>query len=330
MPRVKSTPNPRKRTVSEIAKECIEEGGETSSLGFKAFEVNTFNTPEHHSVYEKQDLRDPDESQNTAEPRPWESSAGDSRIKARELMGESNDPVRLYSILCKSKEDIEADTQHPQRSIGWHNARSFSITGSDFAAAVCRNPYKSGKKLLSGKVAPSQDSFSSKFAQWGVDHESHAEEAFTAMLDTWCLSPYCLHHPSMFKHVDAQWIAVSPDAVLTHHDEDGEVIVDLVEYKAPAYYRDAHHYPYRRDECNGFVPPQYFDQIQGTLWLMRNYDVFPGGRKVRGCYFVVWQPHALSVVYVPYKQRYADALSKKLHDFYFEKFLPQCIKELKS
>jgi putative phage-type endonuclease len=328
MPRTKPTPKPRKRTITEIAEESIKEGGSSSALGFNSFVVQVFNTPEHHSIFEKQELRDPDESLVTADPRPWEAAAGDIRLQAKEAMGDSTDPNRFYTFLNKSEEECKADTQHPQRSPGWHNARSFSITGSDFASAVCRNPYKSGKKLLEGKVAPSKDSLSSKFAQWGVDHEIHAEEAFLAVLNETCMSPYNLQHPNMFKHVDAQWIAVSPDGVLTHHDEDGEVVVDLIEYKAPAYYRDATFYPYRKHEKEGNIPPHYYDQIQGTLWLMRNFDVFPNGRTVRGCYFVVWQPHALSVVYIPYKEVYANSLAEELRKFYFQKFLPGCIKML--
>jgi len=331
MPRAKSTPNPRKRTISEIAVESIQEGGPSSDLGFKAFHIQVFSTPEHHSAFEKQELRDPDESIISADPRPWETSAAaEVREKALVLMQDSTDPNLFYSHLCKSKAECEADTSHPQRSVGWHNARSFSITGSDFASAVCRNPYKSGRKLLASKVSPSKDTLSSKFAQWGVDHEIHAEEAFISVLEQTCLSPFNLQHPHMFKHVDAQWIAVSPDAILTHHNDDGEVVVDLVEYKAPAFYRDAQYFPYRKYESVGNVPPHYYDQIQGTLWLMRNYDVFPNGRTVRGCYFVVWQPHALSVIYVPYKEAYANELAENLKKFYFGKFLPKCIEELKA
>lgn len=332
MPRTKSTPRPLKRSLNDIALETIGEESGSSSLGFKAFTVATYSTPESHSVFEKRDLREPDESLTSADPRPWESTAPpEVRQRTKEALSGSSDPYTLYKeVLCKSKEDCEADTLYPQRSTGWHNARSFSITGSDFASAVCRNPYKSGKKLLAGKVAPSKDVFSSKFAQWGVDHEVHAEEAFAAILTETCASPFTLQHPSMFKHVDAQWIAVSPDAVLTHKDEKGQTIVDLVEYKAPAFYRDSREYPYKKYSKQGFIPPQYYDQIQGTLWLMRNYDVFPGGRLVQGCYFVVWQPHALSIVYIPYKEAYATALAEKLKEFYFGKFLPQCIEELNA
>jgi putative phage-type endonuclease len=317
--------------VSEIAEESISEGGYSSELGFKAFQIQVFSTPESHSVFEKNDLRDPDESVSAADPRPWETSAA-AHVRETELaaLGDSTDPNRFYTYLCKSEDACKADTEHPQRSVGWHNARSFSITGSDFASAVCRNPYKSGKKLLAGKVSPSKDTLSSKFAQWGVDHEIHAEEAFVSVLERTCASPFTLQHPHMFKHVSAQWIAVSPDAVLTHHDANGEVVVDLVEYKAPAFYRDARYFPYKKYEKLGNIPPHYYDQIQGTLWLMRNFDVFPNGRTVRGCYFVVWQPHALSVIYVPYKEVYANELAENLKKFYFHKFLPKCIEELKA
>jgi putative phage-type endonuclease len=332
MARTKSTPRLLKRSLAEIAEETIKESSECSALGFKAFEVVIHSTPEHHSQFEKCDLREPDEEVTFADPRPWESAACPAiRAKAKQAFQGGSSAQDFYEkVLCKSEDECKADTEYPQRSVGWLNARTFSITGSDFASAVSRNPYKSSKKLLAGKVAPSKDGFSSKYAQWGVDHEVHAEEAFTAVLDERCKSPFIIQHPHMFKHVQAQWIAVSPDGVLTHRDESGATVVDLVEYKAPAYYRDARHFPYRKFETNGNIPPQYYDQIQGTLWLMRNYDVFPGGRTVRGCYFVVWQPHALSVVYIPYKEAYANALAAKLKDFYFDRFIPKCIEELNS
>jgi hypothetical protein len=66
------------------------------------------------------------------------------------------------------------------------------------------------------------------------------------------------------------------------------------------------------------------------MWLMRNYDVCAHSRTVRGTFFVVWQPHALHITYIPYSETYASALTDKIKKFYFEKLIPSCIQELKS
>lgn len=322
---------PRRRTLAEFAEQGIAtaHGSHVSDLNFKAFMVEVFDTPESHSQFEQSDLRDPDSKSHGSVGPPWSDEAAEEyKKKASEfVLTGCHDPELFYkNVLCKSEEDCKKDETYPQKSIGWLQARSCSITGSDFASAMCRNPYKSSKRFLSDKV-DSAHGESSKYAQWGTDHEEHAEEAFRVVLDTRCTSPYRIDHPTIFKHVDAQWIAVSPDGILRHRDSSGNDVVELIEYKAPAYYRHSTEYPYQKHM--GGIPPQYYDQIQGTMWLMRNYGVCPGSKTVKGAYFVVWQPHALSVVYVPYCEEFASQLSTKLKQFYFEKFIPKCIDKLK-
>jgi len=322
-----------KRILAKIADSEMQRMRDTiqSHLGFKAFHVEVFSTPERHAVYEQAELRDPDEAPpEEIEPPPWSSSA--SKEKREAALAACNHPLEFYKkVLCKSKEECEKEISFPQKSAGWLNARSYAITGSDFSSVVCRNPYKSSKKFLAGKVGSQvqeDNKYQSKYMQWGVDHEKHADEAFReSVLDVFCTSSYLIEYPNLFKHVDAQWIAASPDGVLTYHDEDGTVRVELLEYKAPAYARHSPTYPYEKHEGN--VPPHYYDQIQGTMWLMRNYDVYPNGRSVQGTYFVVWQPHALSVVYVPYAEEYATQLTSSVKKFYLETFIPECMKELK-
>jgi putative phage-type endonuclease len=335
MPRTKAKPVLRRRTLAEVAEQGIAEshGLHTSDLGFHSFCVEVFDTPESHAIFEQAELREPDQAVKETCGAPWTADADDEAKKraSQFIKKEIHDPelrVRVFynDVLCKSEEDCKKDETFPQKSIGWLKARSCSITGSDFASAMCRNPYKSSKRFLSDKVGSSHGE-ASKFSQWGTDHEEHAEEAFKFVLDKRCDSPYRIDHPAIFKHVDAQWIAVSPDGILRHRDASGNDVVELVEYKAPAYYRHSHTYPYEKHK--GGIPPQYYDQIQGTMWLMKNYDVCPGSKTVKGTYFVVWQPHALSVVYVPYCEEFATQLSTNLRKFYFEKFIPGCIDALK-
>ena len=321
-----------KRVLTKVAESEIQRlsAAVVSNLGFKAFHVQVFNTPEHHAVYEQAELRDPDEPPiDELDHLPW--SSGAPKEKREAALAACSHPLEFYQkVICKSKEECEKELSFPQKSVGWLNARSYAITGSDFSSVVCRNPYKSSTKFLAGKVGngvQEDNKYAGKYMQWGVDHEKHADEAFREVLDVTCMSPYRIDYPTMFKHVDAQWIAASPDGVLTYHDDDGDVCVELLEYKAPAYARHSPSYPYEKHEGN--IPPQYYDQVQGTMWLMRNYDVFPNGRSVKGTYFVVWQPHALSVVYIPYAEEYASRLTSSIKKFYEETFLPECIKELK-
>jgi putative phage-type endonuclease len=341
MPRTKKPPTPRKRTLTEIAKHAIESESNTFSfaeqidtssqisncLNLHPYCVQVYNTPESHAIYEQAELREPDESLNVLEPKPWEKNAPpEARALAKQY---SASPELFFErVIKKDAEECAKDASYPQRSPGWLQARSTSITASDFSSAVCRNPYKSSVKFLNGKVNPNSDSFSSKYAQWGVDHEEHAEEAFVEVLADHSSVPFRIDHPHMFKHVDAQWIAVSPDGIITYKEPSGGLVVDLIEYKAPAYYRHENTYPYMKHK--GGIPPHYYDQIQGTMWLMKKYDVFPNCRTVRGTFFVVWQPHALSVMYIPYSESYATALCEKVKAFYFSKFIPTCIEQLNS
>lgn len=339
MPRAKSKPVQRKRTLNEIAQEAIETQSLCSGvqltnssklsicLNLKPFETTVYSTPDSHSKFEGADLRDADETLVTVAPKPWEKSA-DQETRAAALQYTATPELFFEKVIKKNAEECAKDTSYPQKSEGWLNARSTAITASDFSSAVCRNPYKSSVKFLGSKVKPSLDSFGSKYTQWGVDHECHADEAFRNVLDKNEAFMYRIDYPNMFKHVDAQWIAVSPDGILNYNDDTGTPRVELIEYKAPAYSRHAAEYPYTKHK--GGIPPHYYDQIQGTMWLMRNYDVCPHSRTVTGTFFVVWQPHAMHITFIPYAEEYANELTNKIKKFYFEKLVPSCIQELKS
>ncbi len=341
MPRVKRNPQINLNVIAEneidriFAENLkfveIRKVSPKNTLSFVPFEREVFSTPEEHCKFEHAELRLADESRAVAEPQPWEKDAP-SEVREAALKASETPELFFETVIMKDEEECKRQTEYPQRTTGWLNARSGAITASDFASAVSRNPYRSTAKFLSSKVAPSRsgfDAIAAKFAQWGTDHEEHAEEAFRLVLDKRCESGYLISHPSMFKHKDAQWIAVSPDGVLTYMDPKmGEKRASLVEYKCPAYYRHSPDYPYKK--FKGGIPPQYYDQIQGTMWLMRNYDVHPDGRLCDGCYFVVWQPHAVSITFVPYSETYASMLVEKLKAFYFDRFIPSCIQQLKS
>jgi hypothetical protein len=55
-----------------------------------------------------------------------------------------------------------------------------------------------------------------------------------------------------------------------------------------------------------------------------------GGSAMKGGWFVVWQPHALYVTYVPYVEEYANRLMEGVHSFYKDEFVPACVEKINS
>jgi hypothetical protein len=74
----------------------------------------------------------------------------------------------------------------------------------------------------------------------------------------------------------------------------------------------------------------YLDQMVGSMWLIKNHDLVRQGKSLKGGWFVVWQPHALSVTYVPYVESYANSLMEGVHDFFKNTFVPACVETINS
>jgi hypothetical protein len=72
----------------------------------------------------------------------------------------------------------------------------------------------------------------------------------------------------------------------------------------------------------------YFDQMQGSMWLLRKYDLIRGGSTLKGGWFVVWQPHALSITYIPFVEAYADMLMEEVKRFFQDEFVPACVEKI--
>lgn len=297
------------------------------ALSIDTLETILTSTPESHSVFEWQELVEPPKVSCDFR-MPW-----DDPTQFETLDSLPNPlPFELFMerFVKRSRAKCKEECEHKQRTPGWHYARAFSITASQFGAAVGHNKYLSRPGLLRSKINPHLHPVESSFAQWGVEHEVHAEEAFRAFLESRSTGLFTIDHPNLLKHEDAPWVACSPDGILTRRetDQDGRHydVLELIEYKAPAYYRNKVGHPYSKESYN--VPRQYMDQIQGTMWLMRNYDVVQGGRSIERCWFVVWQPHALYVTHVPYLEAYAESLMDHVKDFYMKDFVPGCIQEI--
>ena len=293
------------------------------ALGIKAFETLTLSTPEEHAQYEMTPLREP-EHQPTPHGMPWENGGQDLRALKNALQNDMTPNGLFKAVVARTAEECFKEGEFPQRSDGWFNARKYAVTASQFGSAASHNKYQSADKFLQTKVFPKSNPFlGSEYTQWGVDHEVHAEEAFVkSFLDARAKSLYNIDHPKICKHPDAPWLAFSPDGILRRKDGDADVI-ELIEYKAPAFHRNKQGHPYHSEAYK--IPKSYMDQMQGSMWLMRNLSVYPRSALVDRAWFVCWQPHAVHITHVPYCPDYANKLIEVVKAFYFDRFLPKCI-----
>ena len=310
---------PHKRLPSADLMSYVNESAKPA-LSVDCLKTVICDTPESHGEFEWKDLPEPIPSVSLF-CMPWDDPLQHDYLCS---LPHPLTTELFYTHIVQHNAD-ENEEKNEQRSEGWHRARAFCITASQFGSAVGHNKYQSKPALYRHKLHPHLNPLSSPFAQWGVDHEAHAEEAFKVFLERRIGGMFSIEHPNLFKHKDAPWVSCSPDGVLYRRENERD-IVELIEYKAPAYYRNKIGHPYSKDPFN--IPRSYLDQIQGTLWLMRNHDVTRGGRTVERCWFVVWQPHALYVTHIPFMKEYADALMKSVYDFHTKEFIPGCIEEV--
>lgn len=303
--------------------------GIPACLGVEPLATLTLCTPVAHARFELAPLPEAD-TRAVPEGMPWEQSSEQFNAFTKSI-GIPVTAAALFGVAVKrTKVECEKEALYAQRSLEWLKAREFTVSASQFGAAAAHSKYCSPAKLLREKIHPRRhfatQPVAERLMQWGTDHEPHAEEAFLECFVKPRLSSlFTLSHPRVCKHSDAPWLAFSPDGILSRRVDEQDV-VELVEYKSPAHARHAPQHPYAKFPYN--VPPQYMDQMQGSMWLMRNVGVFPHAEKVERAWFVCWQPHALRVTMVPYMPVYAEKLIASLKAFYFGKFLPGCVEAI--
>lgn len=322
MPRLKPTNHRRVIKLTDVGRLC--ENVEPV-LSVSALKTEVVSTPEEHSCYEHNELSSGSENSDEAIcfKMPWDDPSQEKFIR-------SIQPITPESFLKlfveRTEEECKEEGECPQKSPAWHKARAFSLTASQYGASVGHNKYMSRPALLRNKISPHEVKFPQEFVRWGVEHESHAEEAFELWLQGRLNTLYQIDHPGLLKHHNSAWTACSPDGILRRF-VDGIEQVELIEYKAPAYHRDkVGSHPYANQLFN--IPPMYFDQMQGSMWLIRNFELLRGGSTMKGGWFVVWQPHALSVTYVPYVEEYANSLMSEVKRFFQDEFVPACVEKI--
>lgn len=333
---------PTMHLITKANCEVLEE-----KFGIPALTVScAMETPIEHAEYELTELPTFTPPKSTVHCMPWEGD--EETFKKFRASLPSLTPEALYETMAPA-----GDCGAPQRSAEWYTARSFRVTGSQFASAAHENPNMSAAKLLESKVYPSRNPFDgNSYTAWGSLHEVHAEDAFVKFLskhlgsevrwdgekdvpatndrlfsflskDFTFADGSRLEHPALLSSESTRWLGFSPDALLWNKDRTE---VELIEYKCPAYQRSGPGHPYaaKNSIC---VPRQYMPQIQGSMHLLR--ERFPGVRCVRS-WFVVWQAHQFFVTHVPYVPPYAERIVAAGTSFFHDRFLPACVDAIKE
>lgn len=239
----------------------------------------------------------------------------------------------------RSQADCLDECMCQQRSLQWHRAREFSITASNFGAAVGHNKYNSPTQCVLEKL---WSTFcGNEYTEYGTFHEHDARESLLKALETTLrptlesMMPDVVHfeliETGLLKHCDVPWIAVSPDGLLLLISKTGQTKWCLVEYKCPARLRDSKSHPYAKDKHN--IPEYYYDQCQGIMGLLNEKpDILHMISEARSsdlitdCLFVVWQPHQMHITRMAFNDKYySEFLRPTLETWYFKSFLPMAL-----
>lgn len=227
-------------------------------------------------------------------------------------------PSEFYkNFVVRSEVQCKEESEAPQKSTKWLEARSLCITASQFGAAIGESPYQTPDELVNEKL---WNTFVGNSAtKWGNDHECHAKESFIEWFNLFLQknngSHFVFREENLMKFSKEPWMAVSPDGIITY-TINGVEHTDLIEFKCPAYLRNTKHHPYSKFNLN--TPPHYLAQIQGIMGYLNNY----GNYSINKCWFVVWQPHQTWITLHEYRNDYYLNLFEKLHEWYFTKLLP--------
>jgi len=247
------------------------------------------------------------------------SSVDEEDAPPQEESKEKLTPSEFFDKLVKrTPEQCAEELSAPQRSIKWLEARKLCITASQFGCATGKNPYSSPDDLVKDKL---WNTFKGNAAtQWGTEHEPHAKEAFVAWygehLKSQGIDSFEFLEENLMKFADEPWMAVSPDGIVKY-EKGGQLVVELVEFKCPAYLRNTINHPYNKHPKN--IPPYYFAQMQGIMGYLNAHHK---DWKFGNAWFVVWQPHQMWLTKVAFDASYYNELHEQLQTWYFTKMLP--------
>jgi putative phage-type endonuclease len=206
-------------------------------------------------------------------------------------------------------EDVVRVMNTPQRTPEWIKYRSNRMTASNYGSAAGHNPHSKPRQLLMSLL---WDTFKGNAAtEYGTKNEPVAAKVF----ETFALShakkqnaddDMSFYYPGLIICQKEPWLAVSPDGLpCIKNKKTGKNIRYLLEIKCPFTKKL---YPH--------IPHYYFDQIQGIMGILQ----------LPYCDFVVWTPEKTQIRRYNFDSEYwTKVLYPRLHQFYFEEYLPRLI-----
>ena len=206
-------------------------------------------------------------------------------------------------------EDVIRVMNTPQRTPEWIKYRSNRMTASNYGSAAGHNPHSKPRQLLMSLL---WDTFKGNAAtEYGTKNEPVAAkvyENFSTQLAKRedVANEMSFYYPGLIICQKHPWLAVSPDGLpcLKHH-KSGKSHRFLLEIKCPFSKKL---YPH--------IPHYYFDQIQGIMGILQ----------LPYCDFVVWTPEVTQIRRYNFDVDYwTKVLYPRLHQFYFEEYLPRLI-----
>ena len=229
--------------------------------------------------------------------------------------------------LALTPERVAAIERLEQRSAAWQAEREPLLTASSFGSAAGDNPYQSPAALVADKLWGTFKG--NKATAHGTFHESLACSVYeVARKAEWAERyrvaggggglpaelPFEVKHPGLRISLSRPWLGASPDGLV--HTLDPQTlrpVVGLLEIKAPAtgvVYEDQD--KYKNDKPWSGVPRQYWDQIQGIMFLL----------DLPWADFFVWTPTKYTLRRYPRDDAYCAELMAKLDSWYFDSFAP--------
>jgi len=206
-------------------------------------------------------------------------------------------------------EEVVRVMNTPQRTPEWFKYRSSRMTASNYGSAAGHNPYSKPRQLLMSLL---WDTFKGNAAtEYGTKNESVACKVYETFATQMAhredrRNEMSFFYPGLIVCQKHPWLAVSPDGLpaLTHH-VSGKTCRFLLEIKCPFSKKL---YPH--------IPHYYFDQIQGIMGILQ----------LPYCDFVVWTPEVTQIRRYTFDVDYwTKVLYPRLHQFYFEEYLPRLI-----
>lgn len=236
-------------------------------------------------------------------------------LEADDLQKKAIETFMSISVSPAECDAIEVATQLQRDSEVWKAQRMGRITASSFHDVYTLRDTTSTKSLCKRLLMPKNLSHIPA-VKWGIDNEDKARQQYgeemSSSHESFSCKPSGLVVNPLYPHLGA-----SPDGIISCNCCG----TGLLEIKCPYSGNDSHPDSFRTKKrsflnSQGLVRShKYYTQVQGQLLICEK----------KFCDFVIWTTKGLIIERIYIDVRFTEKLSKKLTDFYVDRFLPEIL-----